>query len=49
MRTQIKNLVLGALALVLSTPAFAGGPIAQCAPGQAFVWGGGGANIPYNP
>ena len=49
MRILIRNLVLGAFALAMSSHAIAGGPIAQCAPGQAFVWGGGGVNIPYNP
>lgn len=49
MQTRMRVLSLAALLAVVAVPAFAGGPIAQCAPGQAFVWGGGGANIPFNP
>lgn len=49
MKTHTRFLALAALTLGVSTPVFAGGPIAQCAPGQAFVWGAGGTGIPYNP
>ena len=49
MKHRNSLLIVAALALGANAPALAGGPIAQCAPGQAFVWGGGGAAIPYNP
>ena len=38
-----------AVALLLAAPAFAGGPLANCASGQPFLWPGGGVNIPFNP
>lgn len=44
------TLVLAALAALVAAPAaHAGGPLALCADGQAFLWPGGGANIPFNP
>lgn len=37
------------LALLLAQSATAGGPIVQCDVDQPYVWGAGGANIPFNP
>lgn len=36
-------------ALLVAQSAIAGGPIAQCEIDQPFVWGAGGAGIPFNP
>jgi hypothetical protein len=38
-----------ALLLGLAAPAFANGPLDNCAPGQPFLWPNNGANIPWNP
>ena len=38
-----------ALLLCLAAPAFANGPLDNCAPGQPFRWPNNGANIPWNP
>jgi len=40
---------LAPMALATSPSLIAGGPIVQCALDQPFVWGDGGANIPFNP
>jgi hypothetical protein len=40
----------GIATLLLCAPlAHAGGPLAVCANGEPFLWGNGGANIPFNP
>lgn len=49
MKTALLSAGLAPLALGLSTTALAGGPIAQCATDQPYVWGVGGENIPFNP
>ncbi|HSG40427.1 MAG TPA: hypothetical protein VLE27_12375, partial [Thermoanaerobaculia bacterium] len=41
--------LIAAALLCLAAPASAYGPLEVCAPGQPFLWPGGGANIPFNP
>jgi hypothetical protein len=43
-------MVFAALAaLVVAAPAFAGGPLANCASGQPYLWDVGAGPIPFNP
>ncbi len=48
MKRQLVTLLL-VLSALASAPAFAGGPLTLCNPGQPYLWPGGGANIPFNP
>jgi hypothetical protein len=43
------TLLLGLLGLALAAPALAGGPLANCQPGQSYLWPNGGTNITFNP
>jgi hypothetical protein len=47
-KQQLASLVSLA-ALFMATPALAGGPLAVCQPGQAYLWPDGGMNITFNP
>ena len=53
MKTKTARLLtvaaIAAVALVAAPVAHAGGPLANCASGQPFLWPGGGVNIPFNP
>jgi len=52
MKTNLSStrlLVAAAFGLLAAGPAFAGGPLAVCESGKAFLWPAGGANIPFNP
>jgi hypothetical protein len=41
--------LIAVVALIAAAPAYAGGPIAACRPGEAYHWPNGGVNIPWNP
>ena len=43
------TVLFAAAAIAAAAPAFAGGPLAVCQPGQPFLWPAGGADIPFNP
>ena len=49
-RHSLRSLAVSVAILVaLAAVANAGGPLLNRAPGQPFLWGGGGANIPWSP
>ena len=50
MNKHIRFLALAGVASLLSAPfAHAGGPLALCDNGEAYLWRNGGTNIPFNP
>lgn len=49
MTKKSKFICIAALAAMMTTPAFAGGPLAVCESGVPFRWENDGQNIPFNP
>jgi len=47
--TSLRFLLTLAVVALLAAPALAGGPIFTCSSGQALLWPGGGAGVPFNP
>lgn len=48
-RIFLRVLLTLAVIALLVAPALAGGPIFTCSSGQALLWPGGGAGVPFNP